>query len=80
MIGIDYPVQYDRKLDQKYSALSLIINARCAAESADMADIAADAVDAVSDKYDLKVRTFYMETFGMMEEGKDNIAKASRYD
>lgn len=79
MIGVDYDVQYDRKLDRKYSALSLIINARCAADPVVMADVVADAVDAVSDKYDLKVRTFFMETFGMMEEGKGNIGKASRY-
>ncbi len=79
MIGIDYDVEYDRKLDRKYSALSLIINARCAADPVVMADIVNDAVDAAADKYDLKVRTFFMETFGMMEEGKGNIAKASRY-
>ena len=44
-----------------------------------MADIVDDAVEAVSDKYNMKVRTFFMETFGMMEEGKGNIGKASRY-
>ncbi|MDO4545743.1 MAG: GTP-binding protein [Bacillota bacterium] len=80
LIGIDYPVQYDRKLERKYSALSLIVNARCAAEAARMADIVADAVDEISLKYNLKVRTFYMETFGMMEEGKGNIGKASRFE
>lgn len=80
MIGIDYPVEYDRKLDRKYSALSLIINARCAEEPVAMADIAGDAVEAAAEKYDLRVRTFFMETFGMMEEGKGNIGKASRYD
>lgn len=79
MIGIDYEVTYDRKLDREYSALSLIINARCAAEPVLMADIVAAAVDAAADEYDLKVRTFFMETFGMMEEGKGNIGKASRY-
>ena len=79
MIGIDYDVIYDRKLDRKYSALSLIINARCAAEAELMAEVVDDAVDEVSAKYNLKVRVFFMETFGMMEEGKGNIAKASRY-
>ena len=79
MIGVDYDIIYDRKLDRKYNALSLIINARCAAEAEVMADVVADAVDDVSAKYNLKVRIFYMETFGMMEEGKGNIALASRY-
>lgn len=80
LIGIDYDVIYDRKLDRKYSALSLIINARCAADPVVMADIVDDAVDSVSVKYDMKVRTFFLETFGMMEEGKFNLGKASRYD
>lgn len=80
LIGIDYDVIYDRKLDRKYSALSLIINARCAADPVVMADIVDEAVDSVSVKYDMKVRTFFLETFGMMEEGKFNLGKASRYD
>ena len=79
MTGVDYDVEYDRRLQRKYSALSLIINARCAADPVVMADIVDDAVEAVSDKYNMKVRTFFMETFGMMEEGKGNIGKASRY-
>ena len=80
LIGVDYDVEYDRKLDREYSALSLIINARCAADAAVMAEVVDDAVDAVSQKYNMKVRTFFMETFGMMEEGKGNIGKASRYE
>lgn len=79
LIGVDYDVEYDRKLDNEYSALSLIINARCAAEAETMAEIVSDAVDDAAIKYDMKVRTFFMETFGMMEEGKGNIGKASRY-
>lgn len=80
LIGKDYEVIYDRKLDRKYSALSLIINARCAEDAVVMADIVADAVEDVAVKYNMKVRTFFMETFGMMEEGKGNIGKASRYE
>lgn len=80
LIGIDYPVEYDQKLKRQYSALSLIINARCAADPVVMAEIVDDAVDVAAVKYNLKVRTFFMETFGMMEEGKGNIGKASRYD
>ena len=79
MIGVDYDVVYDRKLDRKYTTLSLIINARCAADAEVMSDVVSDAVDAVSVKNNLKVRTFFLESFGMMEEGKFNLAKASRY-
>ena len=70
LIGVDYDVEYSRKLDKKYSALSLVINARAAADSQDMSDIVSDALDSVSVKYNLKIKTFFMETFGMMEEGK----------
>ena len=80
LIGVDYDVEYGRKLDRKYSALSLIINARCAADAQVMAEVVDDAVDEVSQKYNMKTRTFFMETFGMMEEGKGNIGKASRYE
>ncbi|MCB6993939.1 GTPase (G3E family) [bacterium 210820-DFI.6.37] len=79
LIGVDYDVEYDRRLERKYNALSLIINARCAADPVVMADIVDEAVEAVSEKYNMKVRTFFMETFGMMEDGKGNIGKASRY-
>lgn len=78
--GVDYDIEYSRKLDRKYSALSLVINARAAADSQDMSEIVSDALDAVSVKYDLKIRTFFMETFGMMEEGKGNTGRASRYE
>ena len=79
MIGVDYEVVYDRELDREYTTLSLIINARCAADPVVMTEVVNDAVDMVSIKYNLKVRTFFLESFGMMEEGKFNIAKASRY-
>lgn len=79
LLGVDYDVEYSRKLDRQYSVLSLIINARCAADPVVMADIVDDAVDAVSAKYNMKVRIFFFETFGMMEEGKGNLGKASRY-
>lgn len=81
LIGIDYDVEYARKLDRRYSALSLIINARAATDSQVMAEIVSDAVDAAAVKYNLKVKTFFLETFGMMEEGvKEHVGKASRYE
>ena len=80
LIGVDYDVEYTSKLSRKYTAISLIINARAVADSRDMADIVEDAIGTVSEKYNLKTRTFFIETFGMMEEGKWNGGRASRYE
>lgn len=80
MIGIDYPLECNSVLKKKYAAISVIINARAAADSQQMADIVEDAVDAVCGKYHLKQRTYFMETFGMMDEGKGNGGRASKYE
>lgn len=80
LIGIDYPIEYDHKLTGSYSAISVIINARAAADSELMAEVVDDALDAVEQKYGLKERTFFLENFGMMEEGKGNGGRASRYE
>jgi len=79
LIGVDYDVEYAHKLSGAYSAISLIINARAAADSQVMVDVVDDAIDAVTVKYNLKARTFFMEAFGMMEEGKGNGGRASKY-
>ncbi|HIQ87935.1 MAG TPA: hypothetical protein IAD33_10725, partial [Candidatus Scatomorpha gallistercoris] len=79
LIGVDYPIEYDHKLTGSYSALSVIINARAAAESELMAAVVDDALDAACQKYGLRQRTFFLENFGMMEEGRGNGGKASRY-
>lgn len=80
LIGVDYETEYARRLAKPYSAISLIINARAAADSQDMADIVDNALEAVSEKYNLKTRTFFVESFGMMEEGRGNGGRASRYE
>lgn len=79
LIGVDYPIEYDHKLTGSYSAVSVIINARAAAESELMAAVVDDAIDAACQKYGLRQRTFFLEHFGMMEEGRGNGGKASRY-
>lgn len=79
MIGVDYDVEYARKLTGQYSALSVIINARAAADSQMMAGIVEDAIEFVCGKYKMRSRTYFMETFGMMEEGRGNGGKASKY-
>ena len=79
LIGVDYGVEYTRKLTRPYSAVSLVINARAVANSQVMAKIVDDALDAITARFNLRARTFFMETFGMMEEGKGNGGRASRY-
>ena len=79
LIGVDYPVEYDHKLAAEYSALSVIINARAAAESEAVAAAVDDALDAIAQRYALRERTFFLENFGMMEEGRGNGGRASRY-
>jgi len=79
IIGIDYDIEYAQKLSKPYSALSVILNARAAADSQVMADIVDRALEALTGKYNLKARTFFMETFGMTEEGVENGGRASKY-
>jgi G3E family GTPase len=79
LIGVDYDIEYTHKLSRPYSAISVVINARAAADSQEMAQVVDDALDAVEQKYNLSARTFFMETFGMMEEGKGNGGRASAY-
>ncbi len=79
MIGVDYPLEYACRLKNQYTALSLVINARAVADSQVMADIVEEALEQTADRYNLKIRTFFMESFGMMEEGKGNTGRASKY-
>lgn len=79
LLGVDYDIEYASKLSQPYSAISVILNARAAADSQVMAEIAENAIERIADRYNLKTRTFFIETFGMMEEGKGNGGRASRY-
>lgn len=80
LIGVDFDIEYDQRLTRPYSAISLVINARAAADSHIMANIVEDALEVIADKYNLRSRTFFVETFGMMEEGRGDGGRASRYE
>lgn len=80
MIGVDYPLEYASRLARPYQAVSVVLNARAAADSQRMAQLVDEALCTVAEQYHLRVKTFFLETFGMMEEGNENGAKASRYD
>ena len=79
LVGIDYDIEYDSRLTRLYSALSLVINARATAPAETMSEVVDDAIDAIGQKYDLKIKTFFLESFGMMDEGRGNLGKASKY-
>ena len=80
MLGVDCPVEFSRRLERGYTAISVILNARATAGSQVVAAVMDDAIRAAEDKYDLCSRTFFVESFGMMEEGRSNGARASRYN
>lgn len=79
LLGVDCLLEFSRRLDWEYTAISVILNARATASSQAVAAVAEDAIRAVERKYGLRSRTFFMEAFGMMEEGRSNGGRASRY-
>lgn len=79
LLGVDCPVEFSRRLERDYAAISIILNARATTDSQIMAAVVDDAIRTVGHKYGLRSRTFFIESFGMMEEGRDNGGRASRY-
>lgn len=80
LLGVDCPLEFGRKLDRDYTAISVILNARATAAAQAMSAAVDGAIRAVEEGYHLRSRTFFVESFGMMEEGRGNGARASRYD
>lgn len=69
LIGVDYDILHDMKLEHQVSKMKLVVNARAVCESDLLIDIMDDAFDAVKEQYDVKIKTFFSECFGMMDEG-----------
>jgi len=79
IVGIDYDLEFERKLDHDYSGIAIVVNARAVCESETFGDIAEDAMDAIKQKYNLKCRVIFTECFGFADEGRRNGGRASRY-
>lgn len=71
LIGVDYDIIHDQELQEKTDKLRLVVNARAVCESDLLLDIVDDAFDAIADKYDVKIKLFFNECFGMMDEGRN---------
>jgi len=79
IVGIDYDLEFERKLDHEYSGIAIVVNARAVCESETFGDIAEDAMDAIKAKHNLKCRVIFTECFGFADEGRRNGGRASRY-
>lgn len=69
LIGVDYDILHDTQLAKKTSKMKLVVNARAVCESDLLIDIMDDAFDAVKEQYGVRIKTFFSECFGMMDEG-----------
>lgn len=79
IVGVDYDLEFERKLDKEYTAIAIIVNARATCESETFGEIADDALDDVKAKYNLKCNVIFTECFGFADEGRRNGGRASKY-
>lgn len=78
LIGVDYDIEYERKLEKPYTALAIVLNARAICESQTMGQIVEDAMDEIKTKHNVRCNVIFTECFGMMDEGRGNGGRASR--
>ena len=78
LVGVDYDIEYERKLEHEYTAMSIVVNARAVCESETMAAIVDEAIKAIEEKHGLACHVLFTECFGMMDEGRGNGGRASR--
>ena len=79
LIGVDYDIEYERKLEREYTAMAIVVNARALCESELMGEIMEDALDVIKQRYNLKCNVLFTECFGLFDEGRRNGGRASRY-
>lgn len=69
LIGVDYDILHDQQLQEKTAKMKLVVNARAVCESDLLIDIVDEAFENIRDQYNVKIKTFFSECFGMMDEG-----------
>lgn len=79
IVGVDYDLEFDRKLDGAYSGIAIVVNARATCESETFGDIVEEATDSIKQKWNLKCRIIFTECFGFADEGRKNGGRASKY-
>lgn len=79
IVGVDYDLEFERRLDREYAAIAIIVNARATCESETFGEIVEDAMDAIKANYDLTCNVIFTECFGFADEGRRNGGRASRY-
>lgn len=79
LVGVDYDLEFERRLQQDYTAIAIIVNARATCESELFGEIMEDAMDAIKEEYNLKCNVIFTECFGFADEGRRNGGRASRY-
>lgn len=70
LIGIDYPTEFDCRFTSPQTELRLVLNARAACESEVLDFLMDTALRETCAAYGAKLRVFFTECFGMMDEGR----------
>lgn len=69
-LGIDYPAEFDWRLDAPVSELRVVVNARAACESDRLDTLMDEAMRESVAREGLRCQVFFTECFGMMDEGR----------
>lgn len=70
LIGVDYDIEYERKLECEHENLRVILNARVTCPARPFSRLADDALDDLCDSHGLDCQVFFTECFGMSDEGR----------
>ena len=70
LIGVDYDIEYEHKLQEEHENLRVILNARVTCPSRAFNRLADDALDDLCDAHGLECQVFFTECFGMSDEGR----------
>ena len=70
LLGIDYPTEFDCRFSAPQTELRLVLNARAACESEVLDFLMDAALRETCAAYGAKLRVFFTECFGMMDEGR----------